>query len=341
MKKKIFYLLLTLIITGCDNKEEYTSKSQAINNPTQTYIINGDIEYISEITDGSKPKKPIFIYDISKDITENKTFEKLTSKITDESVDINFHYGLADPTKSGCTITKYLDSGKAFETDNGVYGPNAAPQTNGYLVRGFGVPHQNSYYGALVLMSSNRGKKVETRRGILHENAKRGSAISIEYAFKKNVTYEITMRTKFHDNRYFIDKVYSSGYPTLYVQLKDDAIITLPDRKGQIQNSCDREDLNDVGPYSGIGLYDNDNYTRTYSPDNHIETIKDISFQFSPIDEKKALLISLYPTLGTEGYELPIPTNSHTMILLYIKITEKPFNPFLNFEIKKSEGGRR
>lgn len=333
MRKISFYLFLAFLIISCDNKEEVSSKSQSLNKPTQTYIINGDIKYTSEITDGSKPKKPILVYDIPNypDETNNNT----ASKSSEESTFLNFHYGLYDPTKSGCTVTRYLDSGKSFETDQGVYGPNPYPQTNGYLVRGFGVPHQNPYYGALVLIASNKGRKVNTRRGIVEENQKRGAAISIEYPFKKNISYEITIRTKFHDNRYIIDKKYSDGFPTVYVQLKDDGIITLPNLRDQNLDPCEREDLNEIGQY-GI-----DNYKKSYTPDNGVEVIKDISFKFSPIIEKKALLVSLHPKMGNEGYGLPIPTNSYTMIVLSITITEKPFDPSLNANIPEPTGGRR
>ncbi|RUT71769.1 hypothetical protein D0817_03530 [Flavobacterium cupreum] len=322
MRKIYFYFMLTFIIISCDNKEDVNSKTQALNNPTQTYIINGDIEYISEITDGSKPKKPILVYDIPNYSDNNNT----AYKSSEQSTFLNFHYGLYNPTKSGCTITRYLDSGKSFETDLGVYGPNPYPQINGYLVRGFGVPHQNPYYGALVLIASNKGRKVNTRRGVMEENQKRGSAISIEFPFAKNVSYEITIRTKFHDNRYLIDKKYSDGYPTVYVQLKDDGIITLPNLRDQNQDPCERKDLNEIGRY-GI-----DNYKRSYTPDNGVEAIKDISFKFSPIIEKKALLVSLHPKMRTEGYGA-IPINGHTMIILSITITEKPFDPSINVNI--------
>lgn len=323
--------MLVFITSSCDSKEELTIKSQALNNPMQLYIINGDIEYYSEITDGSKPKKPIFVYDIP-DKTE--VVSNLTSKSTEQSVTMNFAYGVADYTKSGCTVKRY-NGDKEYYTDAGVYGYNPAPQNNGYLVRGFGAPHHNTYYGALVLMASNKGKKVNARRGIYHENDKSGSAISIEYPFKKNISYEITIKTKFHDNRYSLDKVYSSGYPKLYAQLKDNGIITLPYLRDQNQDPCERKDLNEVVQYRA------ENYTRSYSPDSHVEVIKDVSFQFSPIEEKKALLLSLQPTMGIEGYELPIPTNSYTMILLSITITEKPFDPTLNLDIPILDDDRR
>lgn len=323
MRKISYYLLLTFIITGCDSKEDLSSKKQSLNNPMQLYIINGDIEHYFEITDGSKLKKPILVYDTlekTNDINGN-----IISKTFEQSTFLNFHYGVAASTKSGCTVTRYMESGKTYETDAGVYGPNPAPQNNGYLVRGYGVPHQNTYYGALVLMAANKGAKRNTERGVWHENANRGAAISIEYPFKKNITYEIKIKTKFHDNLYSINKIRSSGYPTLYVQLKDDPIITSQNLRNQNQDPCKKEDLNDVGRYGSI-----DNYKKSYSPDSNIETIKDVTFQFSPIDEKKALVLSLHPTIGIEGYGLPIPTNSFTLILLSVTITEKPFDTSLN-----------
>lgn len=325
MRKIYVVMLLIFIVTSsCDNKEDSPSKSQLKSNPTQTYIINGDIKYTSEITDGSKPKKPILVYDIPN--YTNEANNNTTSKSSEQSTFLNFHYGLYDPTKSGCTVTRYTGE-KTFETDAGVYGPNPYPQTNGYLVRGFGVPHHNPYYGALVLMARNKGKKVNGRRGILNVNEKKGTAISIEYPFKKNITYEIIIKSKFHDNRYFLDKIYSSGYPTVYVQLKDDGIITVPNLRDINKDPCIEDGLNEVDRYG------TDNYTRSYSPDSHVETINDIPFKFSPTNEKKALLISLHPTMGTEGYGLPIPTNSYTMILLSITITEKPFDPSLNVDV--------
>ncbi|MDR6761613.1 hypothetical protein J2Y38_001822 [Flavobacterium sp. 2755] len=143
MRKFYYYLLFTFIITGCDNKEELPSKSQSSKKPTQTYIINGDIEYISEITDGSKPKKPIFIYDIPNNLNKNQTLRNKTAQNQEKTV-ITFDYGIAGSTKSGCFINRY-NNGNSYDTDNGVYGYNPARQENGYLVRGAGLPHHNTY----------------------------------------------------------------------------------------------------------------------------------------------------------------------------------------------------
>lgn len=332
MRKFSLYLMLTFIITSCDSKEELTSKSQALNNPMQLYIINGYIKYYSEITDGSKPKKPILVYDIP---PKTEKVNNLTSKTSQQSVNMNFGYGIADNTKSGCTITRYMQSGKIYETDAGVYGSNPAPQNDGYLVRGYGVPHQNPYYGALALFVGNRGIKTTNRRGIYHDNISNGSAISIEYSFKANVTYEISIKATFHDNRKSIDNTYSSGYPTLFVQLKDNGIISARSHRTQTQDPCDREGVIDLDEYA------NQNYTRSYTHDSRIEAQKNLVFNFSPTEEKKALLISLHPTIGIPGYETPIPTNSYTMILPLITITEKPFDPSLNVVIPTNPRNRQ
>jgi len=334
MRKFSFYLMLVFITSSCDSKEELTIKSQALNNPMQLYIINGDIEYYSEITDGSKPKAPILVYDIP-DKTEEAN--NLTSKTSEQSVTMNFNYGIAGSTKSGCTITRYMQSGKTYETDAGVYGPNPAPQNDGYLIRGYGVPHQNPSYGALALFVGNRGFKTQDRRGVLHDNQQNGSAISIAYPFKPNITYEISITATFRDGRYLIDKVYSSGYPTMFVQLKNDGIITARSYRTQTEDPCDREGIVSIDEYAN----DYPNYTRSYTLDNQGEYVKKILvFKFSPIQEKKALLISLRPTIGRAGYEAPIPTNSHIVIIPSINITEKPFDQSLNIEIPENQRNR-
>lgn len=319
--------MLTFIIASCDSKEELTTKSQALNNPMQLYIINGDIEYYSEITDGSKPKPPILVYDIP-DKTE--VVNNVTSKTSEQSVTMNFNYGVAASTKSGCTVTRYMQSGKAYETDAGVYGPYPAPQNNGYLVRGYGVPNQNPSYGALALFVGNRGFATQDRRGVLHDNQQNGSAISIEYPFKANITYEISMTATFRDSRYLVDKQYSNGYPTMFVQLKNDGIISARSYRTQTEDPCDRDGIVSLDDYAN----DYQNYTRSYTLDSKGEYVqKTLVFKFSPTQEKKALLISLRPTIGRAGYGASIPTNSHVIIIPSINIIEKAFDPAINVAI--------
>lgn len=337
MKKIIFCLLLAFIITNCDNKEEDLQKNETINSK-QLYIINGSIEYISDITDNTKSTKPKFVYQIP-EITNEKN-EKIYSKNSDEQVIINFAYGIAESTKSGCTRDIYTHStGQFYTTDNGVYGPNPAPQVNGYLIRGYGQPHQNQYYGSLVLFAKNEIYKTISRGQIWHNNKRGGSAISIEYPFKANVTYEIHIKTFFHDNRKLVDDKYSEGYPTLYAQLTDDAIIRgYINRRTETTDPCDKEGINALSD-------SNPNYTRSYTLNDQALTMKNIIFLFSPTEEKKAILISLHPAIGTAGVGTHIPTNNYTMRLPSITINEKTFDPSLNVETPNvrfyQEDGRR
>lgn len=327
MRKISFYLILTFIITSCDSKEDSTLKSMALNNPMQLYIINGDIEYYSEITDGSKPKPPIFVYDIPNK-TENAT--NATAKTSGQSTSIDFGYGIGNSTKSGCTVKVY-NNGNSYYTDAGVFGPNPYsypyPETKSYAVRGYGQPHLNNYYGALILFVSNKGQKENRSRGIWHDNTPNGSAISIEYPFKANVSYDITIKATFYDNRYSIDKVHSSGYPTLYVQLKNDGIITGENLRNETSDPCDR---NGTIVVNNRYTYNDPNFTRSYTLDSPAIIQRTLVFKFSPTEEKNALLLSLHPTVGIAGYETPIPTNNYTVTLPLITITEKEFDPSIN-----------
>ncbi|MBO9585620.1 MAG: hypothetical protein J7574_15750 [Flavobacterium sp.] len=330
MKKICFYLLAPFIITGCDSKEELSSKSQSTKNPTQTYIINGDIVYEAEITDGSKPKKPIFIYDIPKS-TDNGTIKKQTLKASNETTVLNFNYGIGESTQSGCQVKRYkYGTTEAYYTDQGVYGFNPYPHPtsdgNSCLVRGFGLPHQNLYYGSLVLIASNRGGQIEdNRKQIINCNISRGSNISIEFPFKENKTYEVSITTYFNDNIPITESKHSNGFPTLYAQLRDSGIIV------DNAESCETDKiLQSREP--------NSNYIKSYTLDNNIKENKNLKFNFLTTEAKKALLISLIPSMGINGINAKIPKNSYTMLLKNITITEKPFD---NSLVTSPPPGRR
>lgn len=311
MRKFSFYLMLVFIIASCDSKEELTSKSQLLNNPMQLYIINGDIEYYSEITDGSKPKPPIFVYDIPEKTEE---VNNLTSKTEANSVTINFNYGITDYPNSGCTDERYDKyTGKNYTV--GVYGPNPVNR-DGFLVRGYGKPYHNFAYNTLFLQASNKGYTTLTTRGLLlNDNLSKTSAISIEYPFKANVSYDIEVKTYFRDNRYLIDNVHSSGFPSLYAHLRDTGIIA------EGEAGC-KDNL--------IPIVTEQNYIKPYTLDSPALITRNIIFKFSPLQAKNALIFALNPTQGGRGTDVKIPTNSYTMALYSVKITEKPFDPSLN-----------
>lgn len=317
MRKNYYYLLFIFIIASCDSKEDLPSTNQSTNYPQQLYIINGDIKCYANITDGSKPKAPIFIYDIPEKTKEDITY-KTTSKTSEQSTFINFDYGIADSTKSGCTFDKYnQSSGTYTTTDAGVYGHNPAPQDNGYLVRGYGVPYHNQYYNALILQTTNKAiKRTDTRTNVtINDNLPTIAAISIEFPFKANVTYEISLKTLFIDNNLLIGTVASNGYPTLHAALQDSGILF-----GGI-TTCEK-----TSRQSGIA----ENYIKSYTLENNIKKERIITYKFSPTEAKNALAFILRPHTGGRGVDVKIPTNNYTMRLRTVTITEKPFDPSLN-----------
>ena len=320
MRKISFYLILTFIITSCDSKEDSTLKSKALNNPMQLYIINGDIEYYSEITDGSKPKPPILVYDIP-DKTKEST--NLTSKTEEQSVTMNFNYGIGGSTKSGCTVKVY-NNGNSYFTDAGVYG-HVPSDDSGYVIRGYGTPHHNFDYHSLIMSTSNKGiKREEQRTGrIINHNLSTISAISIEYPFTANVTYEISVKTFFKDNRKMIDNVQSSGFPTLSAALQNSGILF-----GGI-TTCENS-------FRQIGV--TENYIKNYTLEDNILKDRIIIFKFSPTEVKNAISFTLTPHTGGRGVDVPIPTNSYTMALRSVTITEKPFDPSINIISERPPG---
>ena len=164
-------------------------------------------------------------------------------------------------------------------------------------------------------MCSNRGGQYSSRGGqIINDNISRGSAISIEYPFKANTTYEILLQTYFNDNKSLVDNGKSNGFPTLYAQLKDSGLII------DGPEACETNNLIRI-------LEINPNNLKSYTLNNSIKEDKTIIFKFSLTEEKKALLLALNPKTGESGVGSPIPNNSYTMILPMITITEKAFDP--------------
>ena len=316
MRKIYFYLLAPFIITGCDSIEESSSKNQAGKNPTQTYIINGDIVYQAEITDGSKPKEPIFIYDIPEKRIDHK---KTTNKSSDGTFVFDFSYGISSNTNSGCDMDIYSSSSGTYYKNYGVYGYNPFPYnevTKEYLIRGYGKPYHNYYYNSLILRTSNKNNQyLHPRYGyILNDNIATTSAISIEYQFKPNVTYEISLLTRFVDNRKLTEDKKSEGFPSVIVELRDSPILST------IEEACE----NNLRNWSSLL-----NYKRSYTLEDSIIKDRIIIFKFSPTEQKNALIITLIPKL-TEDRAIEAPYSNYTMLLPTINIKELPFDSSLN-----------
>lgn len=252
---------------------------------------------------------------IKKKMTENESTAKMSA--TSFPINIHFDYGITE-TNGGCSIN--------------CYGPIPQIQEQGFIVRGYGQPKHNASYNSLVLRAQNKGivyySPIEGQ--LINDNSPYESAISIEYPFQAYLTYEIRVKTFFFDNRKNIDNVYSSGFPTLHVCLRDDA--TIPG-----ENPC----LAD----GQLGRWITENgyiYNKSITLDSHALISRTFVYNFSPITSKSALLLRLEPyTNPNRGPGVPIPLNDYTMSLPLITVIAKPFDPSHNVPPRGGSGGPR
>ncbi|MFT3794180.1 hypothetical protein [Flavobacterium sp.] len=250
-------------------------------------------------------------------IIKKKTENESTAKMSATSFPINIHfdYGITE-TNGGCPTN--------------CYGPIPQIQEQGFIVRGYGQPGHNASYNSLVLRARNKSKVTYSPRigQFINDNAPYESAISIEYPFQAYLTYEIRVETFFFDNRKNIDNVYSNGYPTLNVCLKDDA--TIPGN-----NPC----LGD----GRIGTWVTENgyiYNKSISLDSHALITRTFVYNFSPTTTKSALLLWLEPYMNlTPGPGALIPLNDYSMKLPLITVIAKPFDPSFNVPPPPRGGG--
>lgn len=245
------------------------------------------------------------------------------------SVTLHFDYGVVS-LNSGCTKEKLGYDGNFF-TYTGVYGPIPQPQEEGYMIRGYNKPYHNEYYNSLALHSSNEGRQtISPRTGqLINDNDPRVTAISIEYPFLANTTYEISVQNYFVDVRKNADNVYSDGYPTLTAYLKETPEIPGP-------NPCGDSGL--TGHWATVDGYI---YKREQTLDSHALITRTFIYKFSPIENKNALVLILSPSMASEvGAGVSIPTNNYVMLLPLITIAEKPFDPSINVAPPPRGGGR-
>lgn len=144
------------------------------------------------------------------------------------------------------------------------------------------------------------------------------AAISIEYPFQPNTTYEITINALVNDvitqleDRYD-DIKQSEAFSTIAVELKESPEIPGVD-------PCAKR------PVVGNGLASGNHYKRqkTEKPPTPYYALKTFVFNFSIIEEKKALIIYVLPELGEHPY---IPRSIFNIDIRNIKIVQKPFDP--------------
>jgi hypothetical protein len=254
-----------------------------------------------------------------------------------EPVKIDFNYGNAH-FDGGCAIQSI--SGDDIVLRRNVYGPSPVRKDDGFIVRGFRTPAHSFHYGCMVMFTDNIvvNSDRQTRDGNAIQTSKStGAAISVEYPFLANVTYQISVRTKFIDTRKLVDNVSSDGLPYLYVELKDSPVIPVKD------DPCADSGvilLGNTTVINGRTYRDlNSKYYRFAQPESHAQMYRTFVFKFSPTENKNALVISLHPSTVSETDRYKIAINRYIMLLPDIIIEQSEFDPSINTTPGGTGGG--
>lgn len=261
------------------------------------------------------------------------------SKTTSENVvmDLSFETGVISDG-GGCSFDYILTAGGNPSTSTQCYGPNPILQ-NGYLIRGYGRPKRasamryDSWFG--VKLEARNDSKVTINRGREElTNIQESNAISIEFPFQANVTYEIKLKTKVTDYVKVI-KSPSSGmassslaerykdidgsekFSNLSIQLTDSPVIPGTD-------PCADK------PVVSSEFLEPANYRRTQQAEKTTVWAfedKDFTFYFSTKEAKNALLIKFLPGINEERNPSYVPRSWFWLDIRNIKIVQKPFDP--------------
>jgi hypothetical protein len=259
----------------------------------------------------------------------------LENKTETVVMDLSFETGTISEG-GGCSFKYALGPNSDIYTSTECYGPNPIYQ-NGYLVRGYGKPmrastmRSNPWFG-VKLEAKNDPKTVINGGRAELRNDQLSTAISIEFPFQANVTYEISLRTQLTDyiakvkspsngfyvpyaDDYDIDK--SEAFPTLDLSLADK-----PDIPGD--DPCGSK------PSVASGFTEPVNYTRKQKAEKTTQWItedKNFTFYFSTTQAKNAILIKFLPGITEEINPPHVPQSWFWLDIRNIKIVQKPFDP--------------
>ncbi|WP_126653408.1 hypothetical protein [Chryseobacterium aureum] len=239
-------------------------------------------------------------------------------------MDLDLNKPLIQPDGGGCSF-------KVGHSVDNIYTSTAAFGSNplsffGYTFRGYGKPRTDGFdWKGIRFQAGNRPKTILDRGQPHLVNDPFESAISIEFPFESNVTYEITLQTFIEDfiyteqhDQYDQNDDYhglqqSQGFPTVRVELANNPAIIG-------DNPCGAR------PVTGNGLV-SANYNKkqkaeiTVPPSSKQKTFV---FNFSTQETKNAIIIYYLPEYGSNPF---IPENSYNMFLTGIKIIKKPYDP--------------
>ncbi len=254
-------------------------------------------------------------------IQSSKTFSlidnsSLVSKALTTVMDLHIPSG-AQASNGGCSTS----------TGNS-YGPNPL-YYNDYILRGYGKPQRDISWAGIKFQAGNRPKVKTSSNGQTSiDEDPFTNALSIEFPFQANITYEIILETNIQDFIYkeqhdtydqnddYHGLEQSQAFPTVAVELADS-----PEIRGG--NPC-------AGRPVVSRFISDRNYYKTQKaiisiPPSYEE--KSFTFNYSTLTPRNALIIYFLPELADPNNLQFIPESSFNMLLKNIKIIEKPFDP--------------
>lgn len=241
-------------------------------------------------------------------------------------MDLNLDKFLIQPSNGGCSFNVLGVTGNSY-VSTAAFGPTPISFFN-YIVRGYGKPKTSmTDWKGIRFLAGNQPKTVINRGQQILVDDPFENAISIEFPFQANTTYEITLNTVIQDNIYkeqhdqydqnnnYHGLQKSQEFPTIALELAN-----APEISGN--NPCGGR------PVLGNGLVSANYFKRqkaeiTVPPSYEQKTF---IFNFSITENKSALLFYFLP--GKSG-SVPqyIPESSFSMFLKNLKIVQKPFDP--------------
>ncbi|MFN4363481.1 hypothetical protein [Chryseobacterium hispalense] len=300
MKKTLLALSCLLFLSNCATND----------------IINEDNDFT--ILQSSKTKS-----NLAKETGKGVEFDHVV-------IDLSFTDGTKN-NNGGCTF-KYIASASIDSNileSTACFGPNPIYQNN-YLIRGYGKPRRPMYgenWWGVLLEAANKGKIVINRGQTELINDDTSKAISIEYTFEKNATYQVILTTEIKDYIYITkNDIYNSNddifdidqseaFPTIVVELK-----STPDIAGNDPCS-DRPTVPDV-------FTSEPNYYKKQKAEinNRFKEQKEFVYNFSTLESRNGLLIYFLPEKA-ERNPSHVPQSDFRMDLKHVKVIKKAYDP--------------
>ncbi|WP_223558281.1 hypothetical protein [Chryseobacterium lathyri] len=260
---------------------------------------------------------------VDKQILTQPNTNSLENKTEIVVMDLNF-LNKAQPQNGGCTVTNIDNKAVPHET-TAAFGPNPLSYF-GYQIRGYGAPRM--YWGVwngLRFESKNESKTIINRGRTMLINNPLSNAISIEFPFQQNFTYEITIDASITDEIYLAKHDEFRGNDDLYQANQSEAFSTVAielTNSPQIRGAdpCAKYPARAVVNTSFVSSYYKKQKAEITTPPSYEN--KTFVFKFSMKEAQSALILYFLPGLSETQ---SIPESSFSMYIGNIKIVQKPF----------------